>query len=282
MGNVSGYAVKAQVLTGGRGLGHFKENNFQGGVHVVNTREEVSDLVPKMINKTLITKQTGEKGIQCNTIFLVEKVNVVAEKYFSITLDRKHQGPVLLASAQGGTSIEDIAEKTPDAIKVLPIDYLKGLSETDAMNFVLSLGYNGDLANQAKNIAMKLYKAFVDLDALMIEINPLATVNDNGTEKVLVIDSKVSVDENAKFRQKELGEMEDKSAKNPSELEAEKYGLNFIRLDGNIGCLVNGAGLAMATMDIIKLHGGKPANFLDVGGGAEEEGVSIIFIMSSI
>lgn len=204
---------------------------------------------------------------------------MVNEKYFSISLDRKYQGPVLLASAEGGVNIEEISKTNPEAIKVLPVDILKGLNETDALNYVNSLGYTGELALQAKDIVLKLYKAFCDKDALMVEINPLATVKEGDKQRVLVIDSKVSIDENAKFRQEELEKMIDTSGKNQTEIEAEKHNLNFIRLDGNIGCLVNGAGLAMATMDIIKLHGGNPANFLDVGGSAEEEGVnSLLFI----
>jgi succinyl-CoA synthetase beta subunit len=273
MGKTTGYAVKAQVHTGGRGLGKFKENNFQGGVHVVNTKEQVKELIPKMLGKTLITKQTGEKGIKCNAIFIVEKVDVVAEKYFSISLDRKYGGPVLLASAEGGVNIEDISHSNPDAIKILPINYLKGLSEKETIDYVKSLGYKGDQVDQAKDIVMKLYTAFCKLDATMIEINPLATVRQDGKEMVQVIDSKISIDENAKYRQKEVEGMIDLSNNNQIELDAEKYSLNYIHLDGSIGCLVNGAGLAMATMDIIKLHGGSPANFLDVGGSAEEEGM---------
>lgn len=157
-------------------------------------------------------------------------------------MDRKYQGPVLLASSEGGVNIEEISKKNPNAIKVLPVNSLKGLEEQDALNYVNSLGYTGDLALQARDIVMKLYKAFKENDALMLEINPLATVKENGQKKVMVIDSKVSVDENAKFRQSELDKMIDVSGKNPIELEAEKYNLNFIRLDGNIGCLVNGAG----------------------------------------
>ena len=200
-------------------------------------------------------------------------VDVVDEKYFSISLDRTYQGPVLLASAEGGMNIEDVSHTNPSAIKILPIDYLKGLNEHDAFNFVKSLGYTGDLAIQARDLAINLYKAFCEKDALMIEINPLATVKDNGVEKILVIDSKVSLDENAKFRQQDIAKIIDNSAQDPYEKKAEEHNLNFIKLDGNIGCLVNGAGLAMATMDIIKLYGGEPANFLDVGGSAEEEGM---------
>ena len=164
------------------------------------------------------------------------------EKYFSITLDRKYQGPVMIASSEGGVNIEEISEKRPDAIKILPIDVLKGLSDEAALNFVKSLNYKGDQAEQAKEIVKNIYKAFIEKDALMIEINPLATINDKGSHRVIVLDSKVSVDENAKYRQQEIGDSIDLSNKNPSEVEADQYNLNFIRLDGNIGCLVNGAG----------------------------------------
>lgn len=164
------------------------------------------------------------------------------EKYFSITLDRKNQGPVLIASAEGGVNIEEISEKQPEAIKILPIDVQIGLSEEEARNYVKSLNYSGEQIEQAKDIVMKIYKAFVENDALMIEINPLATVNLNGKLQVMVLDSKVSIDENARYRQKEISDSIDISNKNPAEIEAEKYNLTFIRLDGNIGCLVNGAG----------------------------------------
>jgi succinyl-CoA synthetase beta subunit len=209
-------------------------------------------------------------------LVIISNIDVVAEKYFSISLDRKYGGPVMLASAQGGVNIEDISEKNPDAIKILPIDYLKGLSEKQAYDYVISLGYKGDQAEQAKHLVLNLYKAFCKIDATMIEINPLATVKHNGVENVQVIDSKISIDENAKYRQKEIDHMIDLSNNNQIELDAEKYNLNYIHLDGSIGCLVNGAGLAMATMDIIKLHGGSPANFLDIGGSAEEEGVCFV------
>jgi len=252
MGEVSGYAVKSQVLTGGRGLGYFKENNFKGGVHVVNTPQEVLQLVPKMINKTLVTKQTGEKGMSCKALYLVEKVgnnlniivDVIDEKYFSISLDRKYQGPVIVASSEGGVNIEEVAKRNPNAIKKLPVNYLKGISESEALEFVLSLGYHGELAIQAKEIVLGLYKAFVEKDALMIEINPLATVNNHGVHRVQVLDSKVIIDENAKFRQKELASIIDTSGMTYVELEAEKHNLSYIALDGNIGCLVNGAGKA--------------------------------------
>lgn len=169
-------------------------------------------------------------------------LDIVDEKYFSITLDRKNQGPVLLASSEGGVNIEEISVQKPEAIKILPIDVSKGLSQEEARNYVKSLNYTGEQINQAMDIVMKIYKAFVENDALMIEINPLATVNVNGKHEVMVLDSKVSVDENAKYRQKEISDSIDTSNKNPMEKEAESFDLNFIRLDGNIGCLVNGAG----------------------------------------
>lgn len=275
IGKTSGYAVKAQIHAGGRGLGEFIENGFKGGVHVVDyNSNKVKEVVNKMLGNTLKTHQT--QGIKCSSIYLVEKVNVVKERYFSITLDRKHQSPVLLASSEGGVNIEKIAEDTPSAIKILPIDVSKGLDKEQAVKFARDLKYESEeLINQAADIFLKLYEVFVKKDCLMIEINPLATIKNKETnkEEVMVIDSKVSIDDNASFRQKELVSIIDTAGKNEIEKEAESYGLNFIRLDGNIGCLVNGAGLAMATMDIIKLHGGSPANFLDVGGGADMEGM---------
>lgn len=228
----------------------------------------------KMIGQTLITKQTGETGVKCNAVYVVEKVSVLKERYLSITLDRKHQSPVFIGSSEGGTSIEDVAEKNPSAIKILPIDIKQGLTKDKATKFAEDLGFKGNLVNQAVDILMSLYKVFVQKDCLMLEINPLATIkNQDGSESVKVLDCKVSIDDNAEFRQKDIASIIDKSNKNPIEMEAEKNNLNFIKLDGNIGCLVNGAGLAMATMDIIKLHGGSPANFLDVGGGADLEGM---------
>lgn len=272
--NYNGYVVKAQVHAGGRGLGHFKENNLKGGVQIVKSPSEALEMSKKMIGQTLITKQTGESGVKCNAVYVVEKVSVLKERYLSITLDRKHQSPVFIGSSEGGTSIEDVAEKNPSAIKILPIDVKQGLTKDKATKFAEDLGFKGNLVNQAVDILMSLYKVFVQKDCLMLEINPLATIkNQDGSESVKVLDCKVSIDDNAEFRQKDIASIIDKSNKNPIEMEAEKNNLNFIKLDGNIGCLVNGAGLAMATMDIIKLHGGSPANFLDVGGGADLEGM---------
>ena len=168
---------------------------------------------------------------------------MIDEKYFSITLDRKYEGPVLISSAEGGVNIEDISISNPEAIKILPINILKGITPTEALNYVKSLNYKGDLAEQAKDLVLKLYRAFVENDALMIEINPLATVDIDGVKKVMVLDSKISIDESSAFRQKEIYKSIDISNKDAYEIEAEKFDLNFIRLDGNIGCLVNGAGI---------------------------------------
>jgi len=229
----------------------------------------VQETAKNMLNNTLVTKQTGEKGMKCKTVFVVEKVHVLRERYLSITLDRKNQCPVFLASTEGGVNIEDIAEKNPSAIKILPVNVVTGLTREQARKFAEELEFTGDTIKQAEDLFINLYEAFVKKDCLMVEINPLATILEEGKEVVKVIDSKVSIDDNANFRQKDIEAIVDDSGKNPVEKEAESFGLNFIRLDGNIGCLVNGAGLAMATMDIIKLHGGSPANFLDVGGGAD-------------
>jgi len=271
-GNV--FAVKAQVHTGGRGLGYFKENNFKGGVKIVKSKDELQSAVKNMLGNTLITKQTGTSGIKCNAIYIVEGLNILKERYLSITLDRKHQSPVFLASSEGGVNIEDIAEKNPNAIKILPINVKTGLLKEQAIQFAKDLLFTGNEIDQAADIFLKLYKIFVEKDCLMIEINPLVTIkNKEGIVEVVVADSKVSIDENANFRQKDIEAIIDNSNQNEIEKEAVSYGLNFIRLDGSIGCLVNGAGLAMATMDIIKLHKGSPANFLDVGGSADVEGM---------
>jgi len=205
-----------------------------------------------MLDNTLITKQTGEPGIKCNAVYIVEGLKISKERYLSITLDRKNQAPVFLASSKGGFNIKDIAHKNPSAIKILPINVLKGLSKEEASKFAKELLFEGDEINQAADIFIKLYKAFREKDCLMIEINPLVTIkNSEGKNEVMVADSKVSIDDNAAFRQKDIEVIIDNSNQNEIEKEAVSHGLNFIRLDGNIGCLVNGAGLAIATMDII-------------------------------
>jgi len=265
--------VKSQVLAGGRGLGHFKENNFQGGVHIVG-KGKVADVADKMLGKTLITKQTGAEGKPNNTLMLAEKVAIKEEKYFAILMDRGSGGPLMIGSKVGGTSIEDIAEATPDAIIKIPIDIMDGMSDKIATDMATKMGYTGSQIPDAAKLISNLYKVFVECDCTMLEINPLATLADG---RVLVCDSKVGFDDNAEFRQKAIHEQRDVSQENPIEVEAKKYDLNYIKLDGNVACMVNGAGLAMSTMDLLSLLGGSPANFLDVGGASTVETMTAAF-----
>ncbi|PVG02122.1 putative beta-succinyl CoA synthetase precursor [Serendipita vermifera] len=266
--------IKAQVLAGGRGKGKF-DNGFQGGVHVVNSPEEAKEIAGKMINAKLITKQTGAAGRLCNAVMLAERRDPAHEYYVAVLNDRARQTPVLVASNQGGMNIEEVAAKDPNAIITTPINFEKGLSDAEALDLAKKLGFSSDDATkQAAGIFQKLYKIFKDKDATQIEINPMAETKDGA---VLCMDAKFGFDDNAEFRQQDIYAMRDISQEDPAEVEAQKYNLNFIKLDGNIGCLVNGAGLAMATMDVLKLHGGDPANFLDVGGGATPETVKKAF-----
>eukprot|EP00933_Yihiella_yeosuensis_P084206 TRINITY_DN9861_c0_g1_i1.p1 TRINITY_DN9861_c0_g1~~TRINITY_DN9861_c0_g1_i1.p1 ORF type:complete len:427 (-),score=139.55 TRINITY_DN9861_c0_g1_i1:161-1441(-) len=265
--------VKSQVLAGGRGLGHFKENNFQGGVHIV-PKAQVAEVADKMLGKTLITKQTGAEGKPNNTLLLAEKVSIKDEKYFAILMDRGSGGPLLIGSKVGGTSIEDIAAATPDAIIKVPIDIVAGITTAQAEEMATKMGYAGAQQKEAAVLIENLYKVFVSCDCTMLEINPLATLDDG---RVLVCDSKVGFDDNAEFRQKEIHSQRDESQENPIEVEAKKYDLNYIKLDGNVACMVNGAGLAMSTMDLLSILGGSPANFLDVGGASTVETMTMAF-----
>lgn len=258
--------VKSQVLAGGRGLGHFKENGFQGGVHVTGSRAELKEKAEKMLGKTLITKQTGEAGKPNNFLMLAEKFTIKDEKYFAILMDRASGGPIMIGSKVGGTSIEDIAEADPTAIIKVPVDIMKGLSKDTALDMVTKMGWSGDAATQAADCVMGLYDTFISCDCTMVEINPLAELDDG---RVIVCDAKVGFDDNAFFRQKEIFDQRDESQEDPRDVEAAKWDLNYIGLDGSIACMVNGAGLAMATMDLLNHCGGSPANFLDVGGSAE-------------
>ncbi|KAG8953274.1 hypothetical protein FRC04_002684 [Tulasnella sp. 424] len=266
--------IKAQVLAGGRGKGHF-DNGFKGGVHVVDTPEQAKDLAGKMIGSKLITKQTGEKGRICNAVMLAERRDPSHEYYVAVLNDRATAGPVLVASAQGGMNIEEVAAKDPSAIITTPIDFEKGLDKQTALGLAKKLGFKTEQTQkEAADTFINLYKIFKDKDATQIEINPMAETQDG---HVLCMDAKFGFDDNAEFRQADVYALRDVSQEDPVEVEAQKHGLNFIKLDGNIGCLVNGAGLAMATMDVLKLHGGDPANFLDVGGGATPETVKKAF-----
>ncbi|GAA96718.1 uncharacterized protein L969DRAFT_97070 [Mixia osmundae IAM 14324] len=265
--------IKAQVLAGGRGKGHF-EGGLKGGVQMVDSPEQAKEYASQMIGHKLITKQTGAAGRICNAIMLAERRPPKHEYYLAILNDRSSNGPALVASARGGMNIEDVAKEDPSAILTHPIDYTKGLSSSEAKEFAGKLGFKGKQQDQAADTFVKLYKLFKEKDATQIEINPLAESEDG---EVLCMDAKLGFDDNAEFRQEAIFKLRDITQEDKAEVEAAEYGLNFIKLDGNIGCLVNGAGLAMATMDVLKLNGGNPANFLDVGGGATAEAVKKAF-----
>merc|ERR1712190_334217 len=265
--------VKSQVLAGGRGLGYFKENNFQGGVHIV-PKDKVGEIADKMLGKTLITKQTGEEGKPNNTLLLAEKVSIESEKYFAILMDRGSGGPLMIGSKTGGTSIEDIAAADPTAIIKVPVDIVEGMTKEQSTSMASQMGYTGAELEQASTLIANLYTVFISCDCTMLEINPLAPLKDG---RVLVCDSKVGFDDNADFRQKDIFEKRDTSQENAIEVEAKKYDLNYIKLDGSIACMVNGAGLAMSTMDLLSLLGGSPANFLDVGGASTVETMTAAF-----
>ncbi|KAF4672629.1 beta' subunit [Perkinsus olseni] len=266
--------VKAQVLAGGRGRGYFKENGFQGGVHIVKNPIEAKDLASKMIGKTLVTKQTGEAGKPCNGVFLSERFQIATEKYFAILMDRSFGGPVMVGSKYGGMSIEDVAAEHPDAIIKIPVDINSGISDGEAREMAEKIGFEGEIVDEAVIAIKALYETFRQSDCTMVEINPLAETKDG---RVMVCDAKVNFDDNAQFRQEEVHALRDRTQEDPREVAASEWDLNYIGLDGNIGCMVNGAGLAMATMDLLSLKGGSPANFLDVGGSAQADQVKAAF-----
>ncbi|OEL23187.1 Succinyl-CoA ligase [ADP-forming] subunit beta, mitochondrial [Dichanthelium oligosanthes] len=257
--------VKSQILAGGRGLGTFK-SGLKGGVHIVKA-EEAEEIASKMLGQILVTKQTGPEGKIVSKVYLCEKLSLTNEMYFAITLDRKSAGPLIIACSKGGTSIEDLAEKYPDMIIKVPIDVFKGITDEDAAKVVDGLALKAADRQSSIEQIKKLYELFCKCDCTLLEINPLAETADN---KLVAADAKLNFDDNAAFRQKEIFALRDTTQEDPREVAAAKADLNYIGLDGEIGCMVNGAGLAMATMDIIKLHGGTPANFLDVGGSASE------------
>lgn len=270
---LSQYVVKAQVHAGGRGKGTFK-NGFKGGVHVVDTVEEVEDVAGKMLNQVLVTKQTGETGKLVSKIMVAEAVDLKKECYFAILQDRARECPVIVASTEGGMDIEEVAATRPEAIIREHIDPALGILPFQALKIAVALGLTGPLLRQATKLITNVYKLFTTLDCSLVEINPLVVTTD---DRVCALDAKFNFDDNALYRHPEIMEMRDETEEDPREVEAGKYDLNYIGLDGNIGCMVNGAGLAMATMDIIKYYGGEPANFLDVGGSATEEMVTNAF-----
>lgn len=267
------WIVKAQVLAGGRGLGQFS-SGLKGGVHICNSLDEIREYASKMIGYTLYTKQTGEKGRPVETIYICEVCQYKRENYFAILMDRQTSGPIIVASNKGGVNIEVVAEEDPDAIIKVPIDIMKGVQKEDIEKIAEKLGFNTSNYKQFEDQVYRLYDLFIKKDATMLEINPLVEAMD-GT--ALCLDAKLNFDDNSLYRQKDIEKLRDTKQEDSREVEASKYDLNYIGLDGQIGCMVNGAGLAMATMDIIKLCGGEPANFLDVGGGASEKQVSEAF-----
>lgn len=270
---LSQYVVKAQVHAGGRGKGTFK-NGFKGGVHVVKSVEEVEEVAGKMLNQVLVTKQTGETGKLVSKIMVAEAVDLKKECYFAILQDRARECPVIVASTEGGMDIEEVAATRPEAIIREHIDPALGILPFQALKIAVALGLTGPLLRQTTKLITNVYKLFTALDCSLVEINPLVVTTD---DRVCALDAKFNFDDNALYRHPEIMEMRDETEEDPREVEAGKYDLNYIGLDGNIGCMVNGAGLSMATMDIIKYYGGEPANFLDVGGSATEEMVTNAF-----
>ena len=270
------YVVKAQIHAGGRGKGKFKElgPDAKGGVRLAKTEDEVRAAATDMLGNTLVTIQTGDAGKQVNRLYVTDGVDIAKEFYLALVVDRATGRIGYVVSTEGGMDIETVAHDTPEKIHSFSVDPATGFQPHHGRAVAAALGLSGDLAKQAANVAAKLYDAFLGTDAEQIEINPLAVTDDG---KLMVLDAKVGFDGNAMFRHKDLMELRDTTEEDAMELEASKYDLAYIKLDGDIGCMVNGAGLAMATMDIIKLNGMFPANFLDVGGGASKEKVTAAF-----
>ena len=265
--------VKAQIHAGGRGKGTFK-NGFKGGVHVRKTPAKVCDVAAKMLGQILVTHQTGPAGRKVNKLLVAESADIAREIYFAVLLDRATAAPVIVASTEGGVEIEAVAAKSPEKIIREPIDPLTGLQPFQTRKLAKQLGFESPQLKNASKLFEGLYRTFVAYDCSMVEVNPLVMTTKGD---VLALDAKFNFDDNALYRHPEIAAMRDVAEEDPREVEASKHGLNYIGLDGNIACLVNGAGLAMATMDIIKFYGGEPANFLDVGGGATEEQVTEAF-----
>ena len=265
--------VKAQIHAGGRGKGAFK-NGFKGGVHVRKTPAEVREVAAKMLGQILVTHQTGPAGRTVNKVLVAESADIAREIYFAILLDRATAAPLVVASTEGGVEIEAVAAKSPEKIIREAIDPLAGLQPFQARKLAKQLGFESSQLKNASKLFEGLYRTFIAFDCSMVEVNPLVVTTKG---EVLALDAKFNFDDNALYRHPEIAALRDVAQEDPREVEASKHGLNYIGLDGNIACLVNGAGLAMATMDIIKFYGGEPANFLDVGGGANEQQVTEAF-----
>ena len=265
--------VKAQIHAGGRGKGTFK-NGFKGGVHIRKMPKDVREVAAKMLGQVLVTHQTGSAGRVVNKVLVAESAEIAREVYFAILLDRETAAPLIVASTEGGVEIEAVAAKSPEKIVREEIDPLAGMQPYQTRKLAKELGFESSQLKSASKLFEGLYRTFLAFDCSMVEVNPLVVTT---TGEVLALDAKFNFDDNALYRHPEIAAMRDVAEEDPREVEASKYGLNYIGLDGNIACLVNGAGLAMATMDIIKFYGGEPANFLDVGGGATEEQVTDAF-----
>ncbi|MEJ5080167.1 ADP-forming succinate--CoA ligase subunit beta [Ochrobactrum sp. MYb379] len=270
------YVVKSQIHAGGRGKGKFKElgPDAKGGVRLAKSIEEVVSHAKEMLGNTLVTKQTGDAGKQVNRLYIEDGADIERELYLSILIDRTVGRPAFVVSTEGGMDIEAVAEETPEKIITVAIDPAKGVTDEDANKLADALKLEGAAREDGLKLFPILYKAYTDKDMSLLEINPLIVMTDG---RVRVLDAKVSFDGNALFRHPDIQELRDLSEEDEKEIEASKHDLAYVALDGNIGCMVNGAGLAMATMDIIKLYGAEPANFLDVGGGATKEKVTSAF-----
>jgi succinyl-CoA synthetase beta subunit len=260
------WVVKAQIHAGGRGKG--------GGVKLAKSIEEVRSLAAEIIGMTLVTHQTGPEGKDVSRVYVEDGCDIARELYLGMLIDRATSRITIMASTEGGMDIEEVAAKTPEKILKVGIDPAAGMQAFHARKIAFGLGLEGNQVKSAVRFLMGMYKAFIELDASIVEINPLVVT---GAGEVIALDAKMNFDDNALFRHKDVEELRDESEEDQTELEAAKFDLNYVKLDGNIGCMVNGAGLAMATMDIIKLYGGSPANFLDVGGGASRERVAAAF-----
>ena len=273
------YVVKSQIHAGGRGKGKFKElgPDAKGGVRLAFNLDEVESHAREMLGNTLVTIQTGPDGKQVNRLYITDGADIKQEFYLALLVDRGSSRIAIVASTEGGMNIEDVAHDTPEKIHTILIDPATGLMPHHGRSVSKALALTGDLAKQCAKVLSALYAVFVGTDAEQIEINPLAVCKGAEGDELLVLDAKVSFDGNAMFRHKDLVPLRDLTEEDPAEVEASEYDLAYIKLDGNIGCMVNGAGLAMATMDIIKLNGEFPANFLDVGGGANKEKVTAAF-----
>ena len=269
--------VKSQIHAGGRGKGTFK-SGFQGGVKLCKTADDVFEKAKAMLGQVLVTKQPGPEGRLVSKLLVAGAPNIKKELYLAVLLDRASSRPIMMVSTEGGVDIEEVAEKTPEKIVKETIDPAVGMMPYQARKLVAALGIKGELIAGAAKLLLGVYKTWWECDAAMVEINPLCIIDTaDGKEALVAVDAKIGLDDNALYRHKNIMEMRDLAEEAPLEIEASKYNLNYIKLDGSIACLVNGAGLAMATMDIVQHFGGNPANFLDVGGGASKDQVTAAF-----